>query len=171
VIYVPNWCECDLRIEAKDHKNKGQIKELKAFVKHAKTGKNPLDTEKFIPYPKRFTELDKKAREEAKKGKHMKDGFNSGGYEWCNENWGTKWGICHAKEPEENYQWGELFYTFASAWSPPLPVVKKMSEMFKGLRFILTYFECGMAFNGIFICEDGKVIEDKTGAYFGNRGG
>jgi hypothetical protein len=160
-----------LRIEAKKAKDKEQIKQLKEFVKYARTGRNPLDTQKFIPYPRKFAELDEKARKEAKKGNHISNGFSSGGHEWCNANWGTKWGICHAKEPEENYEWGELLYTFETAWSPPLPVVKKMSEKFKGLRFILTYFERRMAFNGIFICEDGKVVRHEHGPYFGDRGG
>jgi hypothetical protein len=36
---------------------------------------------------------------------------------------------------------------------------------------ILTYFERRMAFNGIFICEDGKVVRHEHGPYFGDRGG
>ena len=97
-----------------------------------------------------------------------KDGFNSGGYEWCSKNWGTKWGICRAElyETEE-----ELQYNFECAWSIPEPVIKKMSELFPLLNFELRYFEGGMGFNGLLEYENGKEIENKCGDYFGNRGG
>ena len=176
---MPNWCECELRIE-------GKKKELAKFKEFAKTKKNVLDTEKFIPYPKKFKDLDEKSRkldekrdkmrkrgksyEEAeKKYPYMKDGFNSGGYEWCNDNWGTKWGICDA-ELIEDYG-DELNYEFNTAWSPPEPVIIKMSKMFPKLKFTLTYYEVAMQFNGILICEKGKIIEQDTGKYFGHRGG
>ena len=48
---MPNWCECDLEIL-------GIKKELKRFSRFAKTKKgkeiNVLDTNKFIPYPKKL---------------------------------------------------------------------------------------------------------------------
>ena len=101
-------------------------------------------------------------------GKHINDGFNSGGYKWCCENWGTKWGICNAEVVQEFLERiSHIDYCFDTAWSPPLPVVLKMSEMFPGLRFILRYFECGCAFNGVYICEKGEVVEDLQAAYSG----
>jgi len=107
---------------------------------------------------------------------YIKDGFNSGGYEWCIKNWGTKWGICNAELGNADYISAdsisyELEYTFDTAWSPPTPIVKKMSEMFPSLTFTLKYFEGGGGFNGLYVCEKGEVIRDLTGDYFGNRGG
>jgi len=189
---MPNWCDCELRVI-------GKTKEVKLFKEFAKSdidyrtsddGKdeNVLDTNNFIPYPKYFKDLDDKAKEHNEKAqkltgkarekfKHMKDGFNSGGYEWCSENWGTKWGICRAELTDE-YTWelegeerNDLNYSFETAWSPPCPLVVRMSVLFPSLTFELRYFESGGGFNGLFVCEKGKIIDDKQGEYFGNRGG
>ena len=172
---MPNWCECDLSIRLIGDKEDKQMVEFKKFKDLAETkqGKetNALDTEKFIPYPEKFREMDKEAKDRNvnKKGEYIKDGFNSGGYEWCGENWGTKWGICEAELVDMD-SW-ELTYTFRCAWSPCLPVIKKMSEMFPKLRFELRYFEQGQGFNGLFVCEKGEILMDKQGDYFGDRGG
>ena len=99
----------------------------------------------------------------------VKDGFNSGGYEWCCENWGTKWNACHT---ELGYmQDDEVMYHFDTAWSPANPVILAMSKKFPILEFTLTYFECGCAFHGVFQCKEGKVTRDDTAEYFGDRGG
>jgi len=180
---MPNWCDCELRVEVKDTKNKEQenkgLSELKKFKNFARKGENVLETNNFIPYPKRFKEqtrlaekhnkkLNELSKEETKSFKMMSDGFNSGGYDWCIKNWGTKWGICDASM--EMYH-SELEYWFQTAWSPPEPVIRKMSKMFPRLKFVLTYFEGGMGFNGLLVCKGGKVIEEKCGDYFGGRGG
>ena len=196
---MPNWCENELRIEgpAKDLK---EFKKLAKKHNRYKENPI-LNTNNFIPYPEEFRKLDKistnwmsKADDFAKKngkdadwycgdklskklrdqfvkenGEYPSDGFNQGGYDWCIKNWGTKWGICSPELVNEYKE--ELEYEFESAWAPPAPVILKMSEMFPTLRFELRYFEMGVGFNGLYICEKGKVIEDKEGEYFGHRGG
>jgi len=195
---MPNYCECDLRIE-------GTSKQLKKFKLFAKTGKNVLDTNKFVPYPEEFKEQDEKARrfeiltkkinEKIKLTKkeanelamihlayekdivngNMNDGYNSGGYDWCSKNWGTKWGICEAHCDDEIgncYKGvGDINYSFNCAWAPATPVILAMSKKFRSLKFDLRYFEGGSEFNGMFICKGGKIIEDEQGKYFGMRGG
>jgi len=186
---MPNWCENELRVE-------GNKKDLQKFKKFAKSEGSVLNHNNFIPYPKKFKELDKKAEvwlkkadELAKKhkaknwyslpielrekfekenGKEPKDGFNQGGYEWCNDKWGTKWGIC---EPVLDEFETELLYRFDTAWSPPTPIIIKMSEMFPKLEFELRYFEGGMGFNGLFICKGGEIKRNSCSDYFGDRGG
>jgi hypothetical protein len=149
---LPNHCENDLRVT-------GPKDELKRFKKFAK-GINPwaedrkeelLSCHKIIPAPKEA----------------IKD-YGKVGYRWCIDNWGTKWG-CYETDLQEQDR--ELFYAFQSAWSPPLPVIKKMGEMFPKLNFDLRYFEAGMGFNGMYRIEKGKVVSDESGNYFGNRGG
>lgn len=104
---------------------------------------------------------------------HIKDGFNSGGYEWCCNNWGTKWGIYDAVILSENFKKkvGTIKYKFLSAWSPPLPVIKAMSEQFPSLTFKLKCYECGMQFQGTFIIKNGKELIHKYSQYSGSRGG
>ena len=180
---MPNWVECDFRVE-------GELSELRKFQIFAKD-ECLLSANKFIPYPKKFEELDKMSKdihelesmtqktqkEKTKLGKLKilfnlkgnKDGFNIGGYRWCLDNWGTKWGLCEVELVMEDES--ELEYTFETAWSPPLPIVKVMGEMFPKLKFELRYFEGGSGFNGLYIMEDGKVETNRQADYFGSRGG
>jgi hypothetical protein len=139
---------------------------------------NPLDTNKFVPYPDNFKQADEEARKVEKETGTFatKDGFNNGGYDWCLENWGTKWGICHAelislKEIKSAVGKAKLFYTFDCAWSPATPVIVKMSVMFPTLTFYLRYYEAGMGFKGKFVCKNGAILCDEDGDYKGSRGG
>lgn len=88
---MPNYCEHDFWV-------KGEKEELCAFLEFAREGDNILSANKFIPYPEKFRRMDEKCRKMEAKGvsfdKIPKDGFNSGGYEWCNANWGEwDWGL------------------------------------------------------------------------------
>jgi len=185
---MPNYCENDLYVY-------GEPEKLKEFKEYAKGSGGWIDFNKFIPYPEKFKKQDDKANRwselknkkddelsgdekkekillsmEADERGYITDGYNSGGYEWCLKNWNTKWNACNV-ELNDNIEEGILTYYFDTAWTPPLPVIKKMSEMFPELKFELRYFECGAGFNGLFKCFGGKVIEDKMGDYFGDRGG
>lgn len=100
-----------------------------------------------------------------------KDGFNKGGYEWCCDNYGSKWGISDPKLEDEDLTYGYLEYKFKSAWSPVKPLVLKMSQLFPRLKFTLRYFEMGRAIHGIYVCHGGEVTEEKETEYFGQRGG
>jgi hypothetical protein len=46
-----------------------------------------------------------------------------------------------------------------------------MGELFPDLVFDLRYFEGGMQFNGIYRIENGQVADERSGDYFGDRGG
>ncbi len=102
-----------------------------------------------------------------------KDGFNSGGYEWCRKHWGTKWNACRVETGTLTNcgEDGTVEMHFSTAWSPPLPVIRKASEMFPELDFELRYFERGCGFNGLCICRGGEAVIDEAGPYFGHRGG
>ena len=153
---MPNWCENDLAVEGP----KEVIEEFLKFAAGA-AGENPLDDEgspfdfnKFIPYPQEFQRLDEIAeawlKEHAGRPDYdyrarPKDGFNSGGYDWCYANWGTKWPACHVEVegPVTGYDEKtlEVVFHFDTAWSPPMPVIKRAAELYPALRFELRYFE------------------------------
>jgi hypothetical protein len=169
---MPNWCDNDLRIT-------GKKELLEAFSEAAASRDTHLDFNNFVPYPERYREQDKaanEAREKADKGEidreaawAVKDGFNSGGYEWCCSNWGTKW---NAKDVSvSDFVERSMLYTFSTAWSPPIPVVKAMSEKFPKLVFTLRYYECGVGFKGVYKVKNGEVLDQMEGAYRGSRGG
>ena len=195
---MPNHVDNELLVTG-DEKEISRFKEFAeaedALDSYKEKGKEKLSADKFIPYPQEFKDADKKAvkrsetrnayikelqkkeklsedkaREKAwKKYPSIKDGYNSGGYGWCIENWGTKWGFYDVELIEDSKD--ELLYTFNTAWSPALPVIEKMGEMFPSLKFELRYFEGGSCFNGLYRVENGEVTENRQGEYFGNRGG
>jgi hypothetical protein len=73
-------------------------------------------------------------------------------YEQHKIKWGTKW---------EGYDLniGESTIDFFTAWSPPVPIIKKLAELHKDTVFRLEYFESGEKFRGIATAEwqDGEV--------------
>jgi len=84
-------------------------------------------------------------------------------------------GFCH-QEDHRQYQntkgeAGNLQFNFDCAWSPPTPLIKRLSEMFPTLRFNMQYWEGGAGFQGIAQYMNGKEIKNVTMDYSGRRGG
>lgn len=158
-----------------------------------------FDFNTLIPYPKRWAEMDKdacelyRAAEEEKDPKLQraaydvahelyrskwgtdKDGYNSGGYEWCCEHWDTKWNAYDVARRDYD---GNVIVTFQTAWSPPLKVIAALAEKFPHMTFKLEYFERGMAFCGGVTWRAVDEVEDDfsrfsewKSKYDGNRGG
>jgi hypothetical protein len=183
---MPNWCENDLRVY-------GKTCDVNRFRLFAKSYKEVLEANNFIPYPSKFREItrisDKYSKYyhriwdfwldhydvNPKSRGWLHDGFNSGGYEWCIDNWGTKRGFCRPFIEDEYYDEhdgeADLLYRFDTAWSPPIPLIEVMGKKFPKLEFELRYFEAGMAFNGIFRMTEGEIVDDETAKYYGHRGG
>lgn len=63
-------------------------------------------------------------------------------YDWRVKNWGTKWDGGDGRFNDD-----QTAFTFDTAWSPPLPIIKKLAEI-TGQTFILRYMELGMFFCG-----------------------
>ena len=88
---------------------------------------------------------------------------NSGGYEWCVSNWGTKWGACECSVSVEE---GRLNYFFDTAWTPMGDVLlRKLSELFPNLTFYLFFSEPGVGFEGEREYENGECLEDNMWDY------
>ncbi|WKZ45849.1 MAG: hypothetical protein QY302_08650 [Anaerolineales bacterium] len=112
---MPNWCENELTITGPDVR---KVLESIRSESHDDEDARVLDFNRIIPYPQVYRDMDRRAREYqeklraiAKGDPHrkqkldslaeeygvepgtpwIKDGYNSGGYEWCCENWMTKW--------------------------------------------------------------------------------
>ena len=63
-------------------------------------------------------------------------------HSWRVENWGTKWEGYEGRFNEDH-----TAFSFYTAWSPPLPIIKKLAEI-TGQTFVLGYIEYGMFFCG-----------------------
>ena len=116
---MPNWAENELTITGPDVNKVLETMRSKAIDDQ---DMRILDFNKIIPYPQIYRDMDKRAEEyriklnaiasddperkeklEALGAEYgvepgapwIKDGYNSGGYEWACENWMTKWNACH----------------------------------------------------------------------------
>jgi len=181
---MPNWVSCELKITGND-------KEINRFIKFAKSKNKLLDMNKFIPYPKKYSILDKLAKKSEKIRKRIldyiikcvrkitekeyayltldiknelfnyfpikKDGYNSGGYEWCVNNWGTKWNFSNTciRLRDKNF----IHYSFQTPWNIPEPVLLKMSKLFPELTFNLFADEEGGFFVLDIEYQNGKIMK------------
>lgn len=168
---MPNHVENDLRIT-------GNIDKVKAFFAAVRSDGQWIDADKLIPYPQYFKSLDAAVEDWKMLNPNPqgddwktcpKDGFNSGGYEWCCENWGTKWGFYEATVPQYTPRGATI--SFQSAWSPGLPLIDAMGHKFPGLKFTLRYYEGGSGYKGIYVVKDGEVLRNERSEYRGRRGG
>lgn len=155
---MPNWCENRLVV-------RGEQDELNRMVEQIKSEERLLDFNKILPYPARFQEQDNEVEALRNSGVAWedipKDGYNSGGYEWCIENWGTKWNAVEATI-DEDY---DITYFFDTAWSPPIPVIHELSRQFPELYFELTFGDPAMDFSGVYEFKDGHFMREDDGGY------
>jgi hypothetical protein len=67
-------------------------------------------------------------------------------YDWSCCNWGTKWNCSHPEILSEDNEHTEICY--ATAWSPPIPIIDRLIDTYYLLNFMLEYCEPGMGFKG-----------------------
>jgi hypothetical protein len=72
---------------------------------------------------------------------------NTWEYDWCVNNWGTKWDVGGDSDPVVESATAVSFY-FDSAWSPPTTAYDSMVD--QGYRVYAMYYEPGMCFAGIY---------------------
>jgi Ferredoxin-like domain in Api92-like protein len=146
---MPNHCHSDLYVE-------GSADDVAALLKLVGADKEQPEFEfsSVIPYPEHWAKLDKEMSElgwkgfEDRYGKGAKDGFNSGGYEWCCANWGTKWGAYAVKRRD----YLGACVTFQTAWTTPAPVIVALHKLFPKCSLHLEWFERGYGKCGGFSC-------------------
>ena len=122
---MPNWCLNKLTVS---HSDPAMVDR---FVKAYNTGKT---CDEFLPMP---------------------EDIGDGWFDWCVNNWGTKWdvGADIGTDREEFHGLkatvvgNEANCSFDSAWSPPIGLYEKLDEL--GYKVHASYFEPGMAFCGI----------------------
>ncbi|MCA9214656.1 MAG: hypothetical protein KDB27_16400 [Planctomycetales bacterium] len=67
-------------------------------------------------------------------------------YGWRLQHWGTKWNAYYIGEAE--IIGDSAHVRFDTAWSPPLPVLDRLSKEISGAAFVLKYFDEGWGFAG-----------------------
>jgi hypothetical protein len=120
--------------------------------------------------------LRKKDPEYEKCGRIRRDNLEKHGcgswYDWNINKWGTKWDIdctdCSPAVKSAQLGYWYITYYFDSAWSPPVPVIKKISAIYTRLTFTLTYAEQGNDYEGRVTFEDGVQTENLEQGYSGD---
>jgi hypothetical protein len=77
-------------------------------------------------------------------------------YDWCVNNWGTKWDVGGDSDPVIESATAVSFY-FDSAWSPPTTAYDSLVE--QGFRVYGMYYESGMAYAGVYDNGDDDYYE------------
>jgi len=126
-----------------------------------------FDFNKVIPYPEEFAKMD---------AEKENSGYQAGGYEWCIENWGSKWNATNAgteftsREDLEEVEGFKLsdyddptyaVISFETAWAPALPVTAALSKQFPELSFKHSYEEEGLIGAGYQVWKDGERIAEE----------
>jgi hypothetical protein len=146
---MPNWCNNSVEIY---HEDPAMIERVrKAFNDGALLNE-------FIPVPESLRivagsvgdPVEQKKLEEDTERNRQVHGYGNW-YDFCVNEWGTKWDIGADGNPAQDIP-GGLMLGFESAWAPPTGAYEKLTE--QGFRIRAMYFEPGMAFAGIW--EDGN---------------
>lgn len=135
---MPNWCYNKLTVEHNDSAM------LDRFVQAYNAGKACSE---FLPKP---------------------ENLGDGWFDWCVNNWGTKWDIGADVGTDREERYGlkatvvgnEANCSFDSAWSPPTGLYEKLDEL--GYKVHASYFEPGMAFCGVWADGYDNYIEYST---------
>ena len=148
---MPNWCENELAVWGD-----------KADIRKLKTKAGGKDTDLFLnnlyPMPEELGET-KSPSNRSKKALVKKYGAEHW-YYWRINNWGTKWDVTAELTAETDES---LLYAFSTAWSPPIPWLKKVAMDYPELSFRLKYDEPGVGFAGVTIVEKGEVKDRHSG--------
>lgn len=151
---MPNWCNNTVEIY---HKDPAMIERVrKAFNSDGLL-------QEFIPVPQDLRDTvsgfmgeDKRAQHEAQMDRNVALYGYKDWYDFCVNEWGTKWDIHADGQPAQDIP-GGLMLSFDSAWSPPISAYEKLIE--QGFSIRAMYYEPGMAFAGVWDNGDDDFYE------------
>ena len=152
---MPNWCENTLTLR---HTDSAMIQRARdAYV-------NGTFFNEFAPVPEDLQITAGKLSDpilqeelEAKEQSNFeKYGYNNW-YDWCFNEWGTKWDVGGDDSLIVTHERGLLTVSFDSAWSPPIEFYRKLEDL--GFDVEAYYHEGGMAFVGSYIAGDDEYID------------
>ena len=145
---MPNWCSNYIELA---HKDPAMISRAVDAIKRGEL------LNEFIPVPLclketvagSFGDPEQQAALEKSQQDNLNEHNYKDWYDFCVNEWGTKWDIS-ASECEHTEI--SLTASFDTAWAPPISAMERFIEL--GFDVKLYYYEPGMQFAGIF--EDGN---------------
>ena len=148
---MPNYCNNVVEI-------RGPRKVVKALVDHR------LDFMKIHPYPKDLDitagregpddSPEQKALVAKEEANQERYGYKNW-YDWCVNNWGTKWNAGGDNQDlqidydEDEADTAIALFQFDTAWAPPLGVMQKLKDDHPELHIECRYSEPGVGFMGV----------------------
>ena len=197
---MPNWCCNFLTVRAKS------IELVNAPIVRMQTENGAFDVGLLIPYPQEFRDRDREfaaampwrysgvARDDVEQYSvehrtaveqatqvnwgSLLDGYNSGGYDWCVDNWGTKWPPSDVRVGEAVERKPGMFLrslTMDTAWTPLGDKLLSMwSAEFPDVSILHRYYERGVGYAGRDTYRKGERLLQLSrydGSYVGSRGG
>lgn len=148
---MPNWCTVTWTITGP----KADLDAIEAIG---------FDFEKIVPMPDILKQtLDIPEHEIDALNLKEKCGYR-GWHEWRNANWGTKWNAPAAAVRSDTSMSRDaddtLVVDMLTAWSPPMGIIRKLSQEYPLSRFRVYCEGEGYEFHGIFVFLGGKLIKD-----------
>ena len=117
---MPNWCMNNLTV------SHGDPAKLQEFVDAYNSGKT---CEHYLPVPSGYYD-------------------DESWYDWCIQNWGTKWDFGKREHDDPvTVEGNKVVVSFDTAWSPPVEFYGQLVDLEYNVR--ASYFEPGLAFCGI----------------------
>lgn len=136
---MPNWCLNNVKITGEPC----EIERLFGRVRRTEDGGVTL-LGTYFPCPDELAD----SASPSPRAEEMKEKYGfPDWYEWCSENWGSKWPECRMRIEHEKGSDTALL-DFDSAWAPPLAGYAEISKQFPSLIFEFYYEEPGCAFCG-----------------------
>ncbi len=90
-------------------------------------------------------------------------------YDWCIENWGTKWNaycatskVNYLTDPQTTL---ELYYSFKTAWYPCEPIIATLARMYRNIEVFYTFIDPTLETCGINHYKNGKEVFKLDGTY------
>ena len=141
---MPNWCNNTVELYHEDP----------TMLERARTAFNEgALLNEFIPVPKDLHivagsvgDPDEQKKLEEQMGINVATHGYANWYDYCVNEWGTKWDVGADGQPAQDIP-GGLMLTFDSAWSPPCQAYEKLMDL--GFSIRAMYYEPGMAFAGV----------------------
>ena len=142
---MPNWCANSVVLKHKDP----------TFIARARAAaeKDGLLNE-FIPVPKdlketiagSFGDTEEQKQLEIQEAYNIKNYGYSNWYDFCVNEWGTKWDVESYEGENTQVEQGVLQFGFDSAWSPPIGIYEELIQ--QGYDVRAYYYEPGMGYVG-----------------------
>ena len=162
---MPNYCSNSLDVSA-DVKDIQALKQLEDFVKTSIFDDGDKFTfEGVLPMPKELLDITcpTQDKDKAKAQANLKRYGHTDWYDWRIAVWGAKWDAydTYTNDLQEDY----VGIGFTTAWSPPLPYYKALSEKYPLLTIEAEYSEPGCDFAGREKYEGGELVEEEHYTY------